>query len=58
MGACAAGASAVQAVLLAGKHHLACGYGATSVNVKEYLTNGGGQTGYSEESLNEGKCAK
>ena len=58
MGACAAGASAVQAVLLAGKHHLACGYGATSVNVKEYLTKGGGQTGHSEESLNDCKSSR
>lgn len=55
MGACAAGASAVLAVLLTGAQHCHCGYGATSVNVKEYLLHNGHQTAHSEESLDDNR---
>lgn len=51
MGACAAGASAVLAVLLTGAQHQHCGYGATSVNVKDYLLHGAPQNAHSQESL-------
>lgn len=55
MGACAAGASAVLAVLLTGAQHQHCGYGATSVNVKDYLLHGAHQNAHSQESLDDNR---
>lgn len=53
MGACAAGAGAVLTVLLTGAQHQHCGYGATSVNVKDYLLHRAHQTAHSQESLDD-----